>query len=90
MPDKQTFRKISDAGHGWLEVPVQIFNQWGGQASDYSYYCPTRRCVYLEEDSDMPKFLDMLSADFYEVEQVWEDDHCFVRQLPRFISDPIS
>lgn len=90
MTTKMHFRKISDAGHGWLEVPLSIFNQWGGQASGYSYYCPTRQCVYLEEDSDMGKFLDMLSADFYEIEQVWEDDHCFVRRLPRFAPEHIS
>jgi len=49
-----------DAGHGWLEVPLIDILRCGlapWDFSEYSYYRNTDRTFYLEEDSDMNKFL---------------------------------
>jgi len=80
-----------DAGHGWLEVPYRDLLNSGmtlSQVSGFSYanvtdqYVPT---LYLEEDCDMPRFLNALSDKgeaFNLVEQYHEGD-CFVRNLER-------
>lgn len=48
---------FGDAGHGWLKVPYAELNQLGiaGVISTCSFY--RAGYVYLEEDSDMTKFL---------------------------------
>ena len=43
-----------DAGHGWLKVPINIFNNCGGIASSCSYFQSGN--IYLEEDCDAPLF----------------------------------
>ena len=46
------FRFISDPGHGWLEVPVDLVDRAGviGAVSKYSYH--KGDLLYLEEDCD--------------------------------------
>jgi len=48
----------SDPGHGWLKVKRQELVELGieSQISVYSYQ--KGDAVYLEEDSDAPKFMD--------------------------------
>ena len=54
------FNFYHDAGHGWLEVPLEIINEYGiGEAiSSYSYTGNGR--VYLEEDCDAAILLNEL------------------------------
>jgi hypothetical protein len=51
------FTFISDAGHGWLEVPIDALYDLDLKPSDfsnYSYVTPTT--IYLEEDCDATHF----------------------------------
>lgn len=65
---KKTYRKITDAGHGWLSVPIEDIRLSGvaDKISGYSYMTAER--VYLEEDVDMSTFLDAMRSLGYDVE----------------------
>ena len=78
------FTWVSDPGHAWLQVEADLINdlQWTN-VSKYSYY--DDEYVYLEEDSDAPKFLKFLYAKgiavaFSEVRQVPEGS--IIRNMP--------
>lgn len=83
---KLTFHE--DAGHGWLEVPLTILMRAKTDVrklSGYSY-CGVKGfevIFYLEEDCDLPVFLDAAKAAGMKVEMVRKYHHgdCFVRQL---------
>jgi hypothetical protein len=86
--DTPKLRFIMDDGHGWLEVPTALLTF---QPSRYSYYSDATwgraaGMAYLEEDVDMPRFLQSISSDFYDANWVEEvlDGSCWVRKLPRF------
>lgn len=81
---------FSDPGHAWLQVGWDLINDLGWKKiSQYSYH--DDEYVYLEEDSDAPRFLDFLDSKglgvaFSELppdsEQV--NDLSFVRNLTPF------
>lgn len=56
----------SDAGHGWLAVPIAAARavrvppseRFGSWPSRYSYKSRDGQTLYLEEDCDAPRFLD--------------------------------
>jgi len=48
----------SDSGHSWLRVPVAFVMAVGFEPSSYSYI--DDGFVYLEEDSDAPKFIKLI------------------------------
>lgn len=77
------FRKINDPGHGWLEVPLSVYQKFckrlNWKASPCSYYCTERGMVYLEEDCDASFFLERFEN--FEIEVKHYED-CFVRELP--------
>ena len=87
-----TYTYHTDDCHGWLEVPYRDLLNAGlhlSQVSGYSYaqvtdqYVPT---LYLEEDCDMPLFLNALQAkgeSFELVEQYHDGDAMFIRKLGR-------
>jgi hypothetical protein len=87
-----TYTYHTDNSHGWLEVPYRDLLNAGlhlSQVSGYSYaqvtdqYVPT---LYLEEDCDMPLFLNALQAkgeSFELVEQHHNGDAMFIRKLGR-------
>ena len=87
-----TYTYHTDDSHGWLEVPYRDLLNAGlhlSQVSGYSYaqvtdqYVPT---LYLEEDCDMPLFLNALQAkgeSFELVEQYHDGDAMFIRKLGR-------
>jgi len=79
-----TFIKIVDPGHGWLEVPTKVYREFcarmNWKATPYSYYCPERDKVYLEEDCDASFFLERFEN--FEI-KVKHYENCFVRELPR-------
>ena len=59
MNAQNPFRFISDPGHGWLEVPVNVLAKLGLDRTDFSRYSYKSRdgaFVYLEEDCDAAKF----------------------------------
>tara|TARA_B100001094_G_scaffold272835_1_gene278906 strand:+ start:231 stop:542 length:312 start_codon:yes stop_codon:yes gene_type:complete len=48
-------RYHTDPGHGWLQVPRKELLELGVEISKYSYMDCTD--AFLEQDSDMPKYL---------------------------------
>jgi len=51
------FNLYTDAGHGWLKVPLQLLNELGiaDAITRYSYMCV--QYAYLEEDKDAATFI---------------------------------
>lgn len=64
-----TYEFHSDAGHGWLKVPVKDYNfvskQFGWKATPFSYR--QAGFVYLEEDQDCNEFVSKMQALGYVV-----------------------
>lgn len=60
----------TDPSHGWLKVPMDVFKGLAaaivGQISHCSYMTPD--AVFLEEDSDAPKFIKHLREKGVEVD----------------------
>jgi len=78
---------FSDPGHAWLQVGWDLINdlKWTN-VSKYSYY--DDEFVYLEEDSDAPKFLEFLNSrnlGFELVNELWYEEDSFVRDLARWV-----
>lgn len=93
------YRFHTDPGHGWLEVPVEVVRQVGvlDKVSEYSYYSPSRKVLFLEEDCDAPllnRFLGIERADGsfdqeaynqHIEEVVYRTEQAPLRGLPRFV-----
>ena len=71
FPKKLTF--YSDAGHGYLKVPLKLIKTYGliNKISGYSY--KSKEFGFLEEDCDAPLFLkaveDAGNKDKYVIEE---------------------
>ena len=69
-----TFQFVADAGHGWLKVlrneieDLELLED----ISSFSYYNPKTNEVYLEEDCDMPLFLEAYSKKYGDKIQLLE------------------
>ena len=63
----------SDPGHGWLEVPEADYKSSGIRATRYSYYRPSTKMVYLEEDCDANTFIEAMKAKGITVEFNYKD-----------------
>ena len=83
-----------DPGHGWLEVPLapvcQAVVLHGLKISRYSYYCEQKGVAYLEDDSDISRWLEYQNPTGNNrelpknlVEKLY-DDECFIRMKPSF------
>ena len=78
-------RFISDPGHGWLEVPIQLIERFGigDQISMYSYR--RRELAYLEEDCDYSVFIEAARKHGIDIELVIEhQDPTPIRHYQRF------
>ncbi len=85
----------SDPGHAWLEVPfedVYLFGiLFGKSLSNCSYMSADRKTLYLEEDSDWPKFMRAWKVMVLEASrqlgarlvktEVHTNDYSFIRGL---------
>lgn len=77
-----------DAGHGWLEVPLKIVMKAKTDVrklSRYSY-CGMKGfevIFYLEEDCDMPVFIEAARERgmLVRIKTQHHGNHCFVREL---------
>ena len=60
------FGFVADAGHGWLKVFRNEIDDLGiaKDISSSSYVNPHTGEVYLEEDCDMPRFLEAYSKKY--------------------------
>ncbi len=63
MRQQSKYRFFDDGSHGWLEVPNVDVKASGITVTNYSYYNPKTDMVYLEEDEDMPNFLEAIGRD---------------------------
>ena len=60
-----SFIKLNDPSHGWLVVAnwqLKKFRMNKSDFSDFSYHSKNNEIIYLEEDCDMPKFLNKLDS----------------------------
>jgi len=88
VTDKATFKYIQDPGHGWLEVPRNLLAKLEVEydISQHSYIDRSR--AYLEEDCDMPTFIEAFEKHKPDVEIVLVEVHVnhdsFIRNLLRY------
>jgi len=66
--NKATFRYIQDPGHGWLEVPRQLLAKLGIEYDVTSYSYVKGQTAYLEENCDLPLFINAFKAQCADVE----------------------
>lgn len=85
---QRNFTYYSDPGHGWVQVHKAFLEQlvgcdWRIVFSSFSYYSRRDGFVYLEEDSDAPKFLGLCLANSVEPTFTKQnfDTECFIRSL---------
>jgi hypothetical protein len=71
----KTFHRVVDPSHSWLKVPVAELERLGIADKITSYSYIRNGMAYLEEDVDMPTFLDARNS-VNEPVQIME----FVRQ----------
>jgi hypothetical protein len=84
------FAWVSDPGHAWLQVGWDLIDDLGWtNVSQYSYH--DEHYVYLEEDSDAPKFLNFLDSkgigvgfSEFPIDPEQINDLSFVRNLTRW------
>ena len=84
MAQGNTYRFISDGGHGWAEIPTTAVLAAGIRPSSYSYYDPSNGMTYLEEDCDVGRWLDASSNPDQGFTDVYVPGDCWVRDLPRW------
>ena len=75
----------ADPGHAWLQVGWSLIEELGwNNVSKYSYH--DDEYVYLEEDSDAPKFLNFLESKGIGVwfEERYNNSPSFVRNLTQW------
>jgi len=81
------FRFISDPGHGWVEVPMQLIELLGikSKISAYSYRKGTM--AYLEEDCDAFEFVQACKAQGIDVkfDNVYQEQTP-IRHYQRFVA----
>ena len=81
-------RFISDAGHGWLEVPTVDVIKAGVTPSRYSYVDADNGRTYLEEDCDMAAYLAAIGCIFDSavlwggIKEIYINGDAWVRDLP--------
>ena len=78
-----------DLGHAWLEVPLSLIKEYGLEKdiSSYSYVNEKSGMVFLEEDSDMPKFLKAFQREtglIPDLFDIYSKTDSTVRNLPRY------
>ena len=83
-------RFISDAGHGWLEVPTVDVIKAGITPSRYSYIDAVSCLAYLEEDCDAGAYLTAIGCIFDSailwggIKEIFISGDAWVRDLPRY------
>lgn len=78
---------VTDAGHGWLQVPLTEFInslKHGKGYSSCSYANPKTGFVYLEEDLDASTFIQYLKdrGEEFKFTEVSHGNTSWVRNLP--------
>ena len=81
-----TLDYVQDPGHGWIAADLPMLSRLGlvSQVSPYSYR--DNDLIWLEEDSDAPRYLRALSAAGipYTIRETHTPGDAWIRRLPRF------
>ncbi len=80
-------RYITDPGHGWFEVPVDLVRQLGIDREITVYSYRRGELVYLEHDCDAALF-DRAMRDqglSYELREEYQEQ-TMIRNYPRFVA----
>ena len=83
-------RFISDAGHGWLEVPRADIMASGVVPSQYSYVDMAKDLVYLEEDCDAPKFIKAAGLDIKDIRTTYNNGSAACRGFHSYSADRVE
>lgn len=81
------YQWFTDAGHGWLQVPVKELEELiiEKDISVFSYISKDGQWAYLEEDCDASIFINAKGRDNVEFAEHEEySEHSFIRDLPYF------
>ena len=84
MAQGNTYRYISDGGHGWAEIPIKAVLAAGIRPSRYSYYDPASGMAYLEEDCDLGRYINGANLPAQVFKDVYIPGDCWIRDLPRW------
>lgn len=77
------YRLFEDGGHAWLEVPRAQVTASGAVISAYSFYDERTGMAYLEEDCDMPAYLQTIGCGSEVIaKRVWSSRP---RELARYV-----
>ena len=71
-----------DAGHGWLEVPMNEIKESGIEVSSYSYRRNNK--VYLEEDLDAGLFMTAMELTMDDLTHVDDGDWSPIRNYLKY------
>ena len=85
------FTFIADSGHGWLEVPRSLLQTLGIEAQISGCSYQFSGLTYLEEDCDMPRFIQAFKAVYDtdpKIVDIEVNGRSIVRSYDRF--SPIS
>ncbi len=82
------YHKYEDPAHGWLKVSMKTIRQLNlkDQISRYSFVSGS--FVFLEEDRDMPLFIqaweNQVGCQFPPIERHTADEKSWIRQYPAY------
>jgi hypothetical protein len=78
----------SDAGHGWLQVPLAEIKKLKieDKISNYSYIDRYNEFAFLEEDDDLRKFLEEKKnrGEEYKIIENYESGESRIRRMRSF------
>ena len=94
---KQVYDFYHDPGHAWLKVPVSELKLLGLQDIITGYSYRLGDFAYLEEDVDMPKFLEFRKKFLWVFDKKeitifrnrYSEKRSRIRNYPRYTSLPI-
>ena len=80
------FRFVSDPGHGYLRVPLDVLKEYGVQFKISPFSFKSEKFAYLEEDMDMATFIEAVRAagDDVEYKVSYVNNPASCRNFPRF------
>lgn len=82
----RNFRFVSDPGHGYLRVPLEVLKEYGVMFKISPYSFKSDKFAYLEEDCDMTTFVDAVRevGDDVKFKVSYTNNDASCRRYPRF------
>ena len=76
--------KYNDPGHGWLRVPLKELQRVGIAQTISGCSYQHGKHVYLEEDSDAPKYLNAIGRNNVDIVNHYTDNRSHIRRYSDF------